>query len=197
MTAESLATKLPAYVAFPTFARFITGLCAHPLPDRIEIGLMSRSSHSSLLASLKFLDLIDGEKRPTPALKALATSERPVWETFREILENSYAAIFSEGSDLEQASEEQLEEQFRDKGISGSTEDKAVSFFLSAAKRSGVPLSPDLKAARRRTAAARILRLADGSGTVALGAPLLPDRKSGINVSGTRVRSSRSYYSSQ
>jgi hypothetical protein len=154
--------KIPAYVSHKTFTKFISDLESTGLPNQIDKSIMqnmSGSGQSAMIGSLEFLKLIDSKGIPTKALHQLidvAGEDRVI--TLRSVLEGAYPFLFTGGLDLKRATTKQMEEAFRNQGISGSTVIKCISFFLAAAKEAGVAVSPHIKTpplvrtAPRRTA---------------------------------------------
>lgn len=136
-------TITPAYVPFKTFTSVIDSFSSF-LPDQIDPTVWpsySGGMKSQLLGALKFLGLISEDGKPTEALRSLAHTDpqqRPA--KFREILKGAYSSLMS--LDLTKATPGSFDAEMRRYGQEGETHRKASSFFLQAAKWSGVPLSP-------------------------------------------------------
>lgn len=136
----------PPYVAYPTFKTMIAGFGQHVLPGRVDrsvLGNFSGIVGSQLLTALRFLDLIDEERRPTGALQALvAQAGSAGWPAaLSNVLRASYAPVFA--IDLKSASPSQFTEQFRQAyPVEGTTLRKCLTFFLAALADSQVPVSP-------------------------------------------------------
>lgn len=61
----------------------------------------------------------------------------------REVLVSAYEFLFSaEGFNVTRDSRDQLENQFKQAGVSGDTVRKCIAFFLAAAKDAGIEVSP-------------------------------------------------------
>lgn len=138
----------PAYMPWRTFINFINTLRNTGLPSQVNRSVMTNLSYSSqaqLLAGLRFLKLIDATGQPTAILQRLiATSEGDQREVVAEIIRDCYQFAFDK-LDLSRATPDELEKQFREKGITGSTAARAAAFFLEAAEAAGVTLSAHLK----------------------------------------------------
>lgn len=154
MSEENTKSPLPPYLAFKTFLNFIDGFRTSGLPGRIDKSVMSGQSggtQSSLMATLKFLKLIQDDGTPTPALVTLVKqSPEDSKKTYAELVSKQYAFVSTKGVNLETATEGQLEEVFRNSGFSGDTVRKAMTFFVLLATEAGMKVSAHLKAAKRK-----------------------------------------------
>lgn len=147
----------PAYVPFKTFISVLDSFSSF-LPDKIDSTMWPSYSggiKSQLMGALKFLGLVDDDSQPTEALKTLAKvdqQQRPA--QFRAVMKTAYGSLMS--LDLTKATPGSFDAEMRKYGQEGETHRKASSFFLQAAKWSGVPLSPllikkgSLASSRRR-----------------------------------------------
>ncbi|MDN2679343.1 DUF5343 domain-containing protein [Janthinobacterium sp. SUN033] len=146
---ERLAT--PPIVSFSSFVSFLNQLREHGhVPTRIDKTLMptaSGSQTSGMLAALKYLSLIDDVNRPSETFQSLVMeddSKRK--ETIEQVLRSSYSFLFSDSNfNLEKATSGEMTEKFRELNISGSTLTKTISFFLAAAKESGIKVSSHIR----------------------------------------------------
>jgi hypothetical protein len=147
------------YVGWMTFKNAIEGL-AQGVPnviDRTAFPGQSGGVQSQLLAGLKFLGLTDDDGVPTLDLHRLAVEDEAARkEVLGEILRKRYADLFA--LDLQKATSGQLSDVMgRSYSVSGDTKNKALRFFLAAAKYAGVPMSRflnDAKTPRPRTTSA-------------------------------------------
>jgi hypothetical protein len=132
-----------AYVAFGTFVSVLDNLRMSSLTalDPADCGALSTSTWSHLTRTLRFLDLIDEHDVPTESFKSLvqASNRKPI---LRELLKRHYPDLFD--ADLSRLSVHRLENLLADHGISRTTLSRARSFFLGAARYSGIRLSPEL-----------------------------------------------------
>lgn len=146
--------QTPAYGSFKTLQSFVGEVkeLGHiPLRiDRTQMSKLSGAAAKELLATLRFLDFVKGEKaEPTDLfaeyVNATDDERRAV---LNKVLHASYGFLFSTSDfDIERATGGQVAELFREhgNGISGSTLQRAISFFLSAAKEAGIKVSPSIK----------------------------------------------------
>jgi len=95
-----------------------------------------------MLQSLQFLGLINKEGRTEPLLsKLVKASSAEYGAVLRDIVTKAYAFIFSNGLDLETTTTPKVEAKFREQGVSGSTVNKCIAFFLACCKDAGIPVS--------------------------------------------------------
>jgi hypothetical protein len=136
----------PPYVAFPTFKTMIASFKEHVIPSRVDrsvLGNFSGIVGSQLLATLRFLDLIDEERRPRPKLEELvAACGTDSWSpTLSKILQSAYAPVFS--LNLRSATPSQFIERFRSAyPVEGSTLRKCLTFLVGAIVEARIPISP-------------------------------------------------------
>lgn len=145
------AFSVPPYLSFRTFSGFIEGL-RKGVPNRIDRSVMpsfSGSNQSQILATLRYLELISPKGIPTEKLAGLVESEGIKFrKNLREVLARSYPFLFK-GFDLQRATIDELTERFAGAGATGDTVRKCVSFFLAAAKRAELEISPFMLSRRR------------------------------------------------
>jgi hypothetical protein len=155
-----MATGIPPYVAHRTFENFLAELKARGLPSRIDRSILSHKSgtvQSQLLLCFQYLDLLTSSGRPTEKLRALlATEGRARKNLLREIIRSAYPFIFDAQVDLSSATQNQIEELFRQTGASGETVRRCISFFLAAARNAGIPFSPYLRPHRGKKSSSRV-----------------------------------------
>jgi hypothetical protein len=181
-------TLTPAYVPFKTFIAVLESFSSF-LPDQIHPTMWPSYSggiKSQLLGALRFFALIDEDNRPTDALHRLKDADpqqRPA--LFRAVMKAAYGTLMS--VDLTKATPGSFDAEMRKFGQEGDTHRKAASFFLQAAKWSGLPLSPlltkkgSLSGSRRRKAAPNGTNRAAGRITDA--PVVLPDNEDAIENS--------------
>lgn len=150
MATETRKSATPPYIAFPTFLSFIKGLGETGVPSRIDKSLlrnMSGSNQSALLSALKWFSLIDEAGAHGERLEALvkAAAADKAGEVLKGNLPLAYAFMADGSIDVGRATGAQLEEKFREYGLSGETVAKAMSFFLAACKEAGIPVSAHIK----------------------------------------------------
>lgn len=149
MASKSEKPVLPPYISYKTFINFISGLRETGIPHQIDksvLRTMSGAIQSATIASLKFLDLINQNAIPTDKLKQLVETDGDNYTiAFRNVLVESYAFMLKNGINIEQATGTQVENKFKEQGVSGSTITKCVAFFLAAAKDAGIKVSSHVR----------------------------------------------------
>jgi len=140
----------PPYVSFVTLKNTIEKMAREGgVPSQVDRSYLSNlpgSTQAQLIAAMKWLGLIDGQMKPTDILDGLvAQDERDRKDVFQAILGERYPAATSLPP---LATQQQLENVFREMGLSGSTMRKGVAFFLAAAKFSDLAVSPHFKTPR-------------------------------------------------
>lgn len=144
---EATEVRRPPYPGFGAFHSFIERLGKTGVPaviDRHFIG-GSGTNQSLMHGALTYLNLIDEESRPTEELHALAENEDRRPELYRQLVERAYAGALALGH---RATQNQLDQWFRQQGVNGDTARKAESFFLALAKEGGIEVSPFFKPTR-------------------------------------------------
>jgi hypothetical protein len=142
----------PPYLPFATFWNFVGELAAHPLPPAIDRSLMGTKSGSdqvNLMATLRTFGMTDDDRKVQPALVEFAVADETARkEHLRVLVEKFYADALSVSA--QNGTEQQLHECFRDTyGVDGAdTRRKAVTFFLHAARRAEITLSPHFPSTR-------------------------------------------------
>lgn len=139
----------PPYGPWSTFTSFVKGLNSSVVPPAVDNTLlrtMSGSAQSQLRGALRFFGLVEGEDDTvTDRLRALvaASADKEQWqERLAAIIPLAYAPI-TDGVDLLTGTRGQLDQAFRERGdVKGSSNEKAVRFFLSAMVDAGQQLSP-------------------------------------------------------
>ena len=149
----------PPYVVYASFKSFINGLRKSTVPSRIDRTVMSNYSGSTQYAlqpALQWLGLIDTEGTPSGLLKQLAkANDGDFGDLLAPMVREKYGFLFSGDLDLESASSGQVEEAFKNQGISGSTVTKCITFFLQIAKDSKIAVSPHVKAPQPKRGSSR------------------------------------------
>ena len=149
MADESKKQVLPPYIPYKTFTNFINGLRETGIPHQIDksvLRTMSGALQSATIASLKFLGLIDERAIPTKKLSQLIETTGDDYNAaLKNVLSESYAFLLKNGLNIEQATGTQVEDKFREKGVSGSTITKCVAFFLAAAKDAQIKVSSHIR----------------------------------------------------
>jgi uncharacterized protein DUF5343 len=135
------------YTSFSTVVRLIERMSDEGgAPSRMDRSYLSKlpgGAQTIFLASCKTLNLIDEGMHPTPTLEALIdASPEDRKKLVGDLVQKYYPGPLSLG---DRATQQQLEEEFRKLGVSGSTLRKAVGFFLNACRFAGIDYSPNFK----------------------------------------------------
>jgi hypothetical protein len=147
-TDSTAAAFVPPYISFAQLLNVLDRMNAEGVPARVDrsyLGSWSGAAQGQFLKAARSLDLLDEHGRPTQGLKQLVAEPDNRPATLASILHDKYSDALALGLDATQA---QLDEVFRNYGISGSTTRKATSFYLHATKFAGIQTSPFFKAGR-------------------------------------------------
>lgn len=137
------------YMSFQGFVNLLNKLKDDGVPSVFDgsfFGALSGSLVAQTRGTLRFLDLIDESKRPTASLEPLANAaddERR--QMLRSLAESKYADVLALSPNATQG---QLAEVFRTRGLSGQTIPKAIAFYTGLAEYVGLPMSPYFKKGR-------------------------------------------------
>lgn len=146
--ASGAPSKTPTapYTAFQTIKTTAKYMKEHGVPDRLDRSVFPTFSGAvigQLITALKFLDAIDADGRPKPALKALVHAyETDAWATtLAEVIKKAYVRLFD--LNLETASPQQFTERFRKEyPAAEDVSRKSITFFLNAAREGQIKVSP-------------------------------------------------------
>lgn len=135
------------YVAWGTFKNAIERL-SEAIPNRIDKTVypgLNPAVVSQLLTAFRFLGLIEESGRPTAILQSIATKDESVRKQRLEaVIRQRYSDLFN--IDLEKTTPAELAELMeRSYGVTGSTRDRAIRFFLASLGYVGVRVSQLLK----------------------------------------------------
>jgi hypothetical protein len=145
--------RVAPYLPFKTFLSSLDAL-SHGVPPKIDRTLWRSQSgvtQGLIMNAYRFFGLVDDNDNADDHLDRMARRPDQRAETLRFLIEAQYGEML-EGHDLTKMTLKMLEELF-DKyfSVSGGTKQKAITFFLKAAKFSDMPLSPYLAAQLRAT----------------------------------------------
>lgn len=145
---EASKKPVPAYTTYTAFSNLIKDLRENGMPSHITRSVVkgSNSGKATMMASLKYLDLIDKASTPTPMLAQLVDNEDNYNNNLKKLLETKYSFLFNGDTNITTATTEKVAEKFKAAGCIGSTVSKSISFFLVAAKAAGIEVSPRVKA---------------------------------------------------
>jgi hypothetical protein len=161
-------TAKPPYLSYKTLATLLDGFRASNVPNLIDRSVlpssMSGANQALALGALRFLGLVDERGEPQQSLHDLVEHTGPAYtDTLRRVVVEAYAFLLT-GLNIERATTRQVEEKFREQGLSGETLRKAITFFLFAAKEGGLKVSPHIKPYNSRAPRMPGTRMRKGSG---------------------------------
>jgi hypothetical protein len=148
--------KTAPYLPFRTFLSSLDTF-AQGLPgvlDRTIWRSQAGVTQGLIMNTYRFLGLVDEYDSPTDALEAMVgqTEQRPA--LLRGLIEATYGHEF--GHDFTTTTPKVLEDMFVDSyAVTGATKQKAITFFLKAARFANIALSPFLLTQIRNTATRR------------------------------------------
>jgi hypothetical protein len=124
----------------------VTKMEAEGTPPRIDRSYLDKFAggyQTQIIAALRSLDLIDAKGEVQPALVQIVDDGDHRADHIAQLLRQVYREPVRLGS--LNATQGQLEEAFRDYGVSGDTLRKAIAFFMAAAKYAQVPVSKNFR----------------------------------------------------
>ena len=148
--------KTAPYLPFKTFINSLDTF-SHGLPnilDRTIWRSQAGVTQGLIMNTYRFLGLVGEYDNPTDALDTMVrhTEQRPA--ILRGLMEATYLDQF--GHDLTAMTPKVLEDLFVDcYAVTGATKQKAITFFLKAARFADIPLSPFLLTQIRNTSTRR------------------------------------------
>ncbi|MCH8995286.1 MAG: hypothetical protein IH959_10035 [Chloroflexi bacterium] len=146
--------KRPApYIPFKTFQTALETL-EQGCPEKIDRSVwpsLSFSVQAHTLSAFRFLRLIDKDGNTQEDLWSLVIDPQKRKVNLKDVLVKRYPDVAALGDT--NATEQQLEEAMKRYDVSGEMLDKAIRFFLQAAKYVELSISPLWKAGRRKRAA--------------------------------------------
>jgi hypothetical protein len=154
-----------AYVPFRSFLNALDHL-KRGRPEQLDPSVwhsFSGGLQRQMLAAFRFLGLVDADGAVSPELKELIAAEdrRPL---VARMLKRAYKEVFA--TDVSRATANQFSDALRLYNVAGSTQKKASSFFLQAAKFGGIPLSPGLESLSKPGGRGKRRRAASASDTL-------------------------------
>ncbi len=149
--------RVPPYLPFKTFLSSLDVL-SHGVPPKLDRTLWRSQSgvtQGLIMNAYRFFGLVDDEPdasdSSTDHLDKMAKHPDKRPEVLRFLIECQYDQILAK-HDLTKMTLKMLEDAFdREFSVSGGTKQKAITFFLKAAKFADMPLSPYLVSLLRAT----------------------------------------------
>jgi hypothetical protein len=154
---QAASGVIPPYIPFDTFTGFIEYLKGSAVPSRIDKSAMPSDLPSlvrgQIQSALKFLLLVDSAGTPDPKLRRLVGAyATDKWkEELAGVISDAYVDLVGD-TDLDSATQHQLDERFRAYYDSDQMRVKAARFYLTAMTAAGLKFSPHLMARRTNPA---------------------------------------------
>lgn len=145
-TSAKREVTTPPYISFRTLLNLIERMGDEGVPPRIDRSYLSGLSggyQTQVMAALRWLGLIDSEGRVQDRLIELVEQPARRRDLIGTLIADRYPHVVALGQ--VNATQGQLEDEFRKSNIGGATLRKAVSFYLHAADFGGIELSPFFK----------------------------------------------------
>lgn len=155
-TENGAVKPLPPYMSYGVLTKSIETLKERTVPsgamDRRVLNEFSGADYGSLISGLRFLGLIDEQRKATSKYRELvaAWGAPKFKELLHETLLEKYKPVIS-GLNLQAGTAAELEKAFKDYGVSpGQMLTKSIRFFLKAMGEAGEKLSPHMTAPKLR-----------------------------------------------
>ena len=152
--ATSTSKRMPPYLAFRTFLNSLDALSQGipPKLDRTFWRNQSGINQGLIMNAYRYFYLVDQNDASTEYLAALVQRPEKRPATLKKMIEDQYMFVLQK-SDITKATMRILEEAFGEVyPVTGATRQKAITFFLKAAKFADMPLSPYLLTQLREAA---------------------------------------------
>lgn len=136
----------PPYVSFKSLMYIITKMETEGMPPRIDRSYLQTFAggyQTQIIAALRSLDLVDAKGEVQPSFTEIVEDGDRRAEHIAKLVRRFYPEPVRLGTI--NATQMQLEEAFRDHGISGDTLRKSIAFYLAAAKYGQVPVSKNFR----------------------------------------------------
>ena len=161
-TTETPRAPLPAYVSWLKFRDCLEWLSGmNILPAQLDRSLwdseFAGGTGGQLMLTLQWLRLLDSDLRPTQALEELKAAANT--EEQKQRLRDIFRAVYGTEliDDIARMTPQMVNDKISSLGTTASTQRKAFSFFVNAAKYVDLPVPTTIaKRARNRPAGKRI-----------------------------------------
>jgi hypothetical protein len=148
------ATRIPPYLAFKTFLNSLDTL-SQGVPPKLDRSFWKGQSginQGLIMSAYRYFHLVNDNDESTPDLVVLAQHPEKRSAKLREMITLEYHFVLEKG-DITKSTMRMLEEAFSSVyPVTGATKQKAITFFLKAAKFADLPLSPYLLTSLREAA---------------------------------------------
>ena len=152
-TNESAGSDKPPYCSFVTLSNFIKILHDTHLPSRIDTSLMRNLAggvQSQLMLAMRFLGLIGSAGEVLQPLKDLVSAYgTPDWKAVLGAVSGEYHKVLPDVN-TDTATVKELQDSFAKYGnVTGSTQDKAIRFYLKMLDEANLTYSAHFKRIRK------------------------------------------------
>lgn len=146
--------RMPPYLAFRTFLNSFDALSQGipPKLDRTFWRNQSGINQGLIMNAYRYFYLVDKNDASTEYLASLVQNPEKRPAKLKKMIEDQYMFVLQK-SDITKATMRILEDAFAEVyPVTGATKQKAITFFLKAAKFADMPLSPYLLTSLREAA---------------------------------------------
>lgn len=138
--------RIPPYLPFKTFLNSMDAL-SQGVPPKLDRSLWKGQSginQGLIMSAYRYFGLVNANDESTPDLVLLAQHPEKRPAKLRDLIKDQYLLVLDKG-DITKSTMRMLEDAFGAVyPVQGDTKQKAITFFLKAAKFADLPLSPYL-----------------------------------------------------
>jgi hypothetical protein len=143
---EATSKRIPPYLAFKTFLNSLDTL-SQGIPTKLDRSFWKNQSginQGLLMGAYRFFWLVNERDESTEYLITLAQHPDKRAATLKKLITDQYLVVLEKG-DITKSTMKMLEDAFGEVyPVTGETKQKAITFFLKAAKFADMSLSPYL-----------------------------------------------------
>jgi hypothetical protein len=151
---QPTSKRIPPYLAFKTFLNSLDAL-SQGVPPKLDRSLWKGQSginQGLIMSAYRYFGLVNANDESTPDLALLAQHPEKRPAKLRDMIKDQYMLVLEKG-DITKSTMKMLEDAFGAVySVQGDTKQKAITFFLKAAKFADMPLSPYLLTQLREAA---------------------------------------------
>ena len=144
--ASTIIRRSAPYLPFKTFLNSLDTF-SHGIPPKLDRTVWKSQAglvQGLIMNTYRFLGLVDDNDAPESYLENMIKQPEKRPEELRFLIEAQYHDIMGQ-NDLTKMTQKMLEEEFEKYfSVTGTTKQKAITFFLKAAKFADIALSPFL-----------------------------------------------------
>lgn len=151
---QPASKRIPPYLPFKTFLNSLDTL-SQGVPPKLDRSFWKGQSginQGLIMGAYRYFHLVNDNDESTPDLVVLAQHPEKRSAKLREMITLEYHFVLEKG-DITKSTMRMLEDAFGTVyPVTGATKQKAITFFLKAAKFADLPLSPYLLTSLREAA---------------------------------------------